>query len=76
MHYHFCYSCRNHRHNGDAECTNRKHFRAADLEGRVWDLISRLLKDPERLRAGLDEMIEAERAGMQASLDPEAEALA
>ena len=72
--YHHYYYCRNHRHNGDAECTNRKHFRAADLEGRVWDLISGLLKDPERLRAGLDEMIEAERAGMRG--DPEAEALA
>jgi hypothetical protein len=73
-HYHFYYYCRNHRHNGDAECTNRKHFRAADLEGRVWDLISGLLKDPVRLRAGLDEMIEAERAGMRG--DPGAEALA
>ena len=72
-HYHFYYYCRNHRHNGDAECMNRKHYRAADLEERVWDLISALLKDPERLRAGLDEMIEAERAGMRG--DPEAEAL-
>ena len=72
-HYHHYYYCRNHRHHGDAECTNRKHYRAVDLEGRVWDLISGLLKDPERLRAGLDEMIEAERAEMRG--DPEAEAL-
>jgi site-specific DNA recombinase len=71
---HHYYYCRNHHHHGDAECTNRKNQRAADLEGRVWDLISGLLKDPERLRAGLDEMIEAERAGMRG--DPEAEAMA
>ena len=71
--FHHSYYCRNHRHHGDAECTNRKHYRALDLEGRVWDFISGLLKDPERLRAGLDEMIDAERAGMRG--DPEAEAL-
>jgi site-specific DNA recombinase len=73
-HYHHYYYCRNHHKHGDAECTHRKNHRAPDFEGRVWDLISGLLKDPERLRAGLDEMIEAERAGMRG--DPEAEALA
>jgi site-specific DNA recombinase len=73
-HYHHYYYCRNHHKHGDAECTHRKNHRAPDIEGRVWDLISGLLKDPERLRAGLDEMIEAERAGMRG--DPEAESLA
>ena len=73
-HYHHYYYCRNHHKHGDAECTHRKNHRALDIEGRVWDLISGLLKDPERLRAGLDEMIEAERAIMRG--DPEAEALA
>jgi hypothetical protein len=38
----------------------------------VWNLISGLLKDPERLRRGLDEMVEQERAGMRG--DPEQEA--
>jgi hypothetical protein len=38
----------------------------------VWDLVSRFLKDPERLRAGLDEMIERERAGMRGNPDREA----
>jgi hypothetical protein len=71
--YHHYYYCRNHHRNGNAECTNRKSFRAVDIEERIWDLISGLLKDPERLRAGLDEMIEAERAGMRG--DPEAEAM-
>jgi len=72
-HYHHYYHCRNHHKNGNGACTNRKSYRAVDLEGRVWDLVSGLLKDPERLRAGLDEMIEAERAGMHG--DPETEAL-
>jgi site-specific DNA recombinase len=72
-HYHHYYYCRNHHKHGDAECTHRKNHRALDIEGRVWDLISGLLKDPERLREGLDEMIEAERTGMRG--DPEAEAL-
>jgi len=31
----------------------------------VWDLISGLLKEPERLKAGLEEMIEQERAGLR-----------
>jgi site-specific DNA recombinase len=76
-HYHHYYYCRNHHKHGDAECTHRKNHRAPDTEDRVWDLISGLLKDPERLRAGMDEMIEAERsfASVRASLDPEAEAL-
>ena len=73
-HYHHYYYCRNHHKHGDAECAHRKNHRAPDTEGRVWNLISGLLKDPERLRAGLDEMIEAERAGMRG--DPETEALA
>jgi site-specific DNA recombinase len=73
--YHHYYYCPNHRNNrnGDAACTNRKNLRALGLEGRVWDLISGLLKYPERLRAGLDEMIEKERAEMRG--DPEAQAL-
>jgi site-specific DNA recombinase len=69
--YHYYY-CRNHNQHGDAECTNRKSFPAVEIEGRVWDLVSGLLKDPERLRTGLEEMIETERAGVRG--DPESEA--
>jgi hypothetical protein len=53
-------------------CSNGKHHRAAEAEAAVWDLVSRLLKDPERLRAGLDEMIERERAGKRGNQDREA----
>ena len=38
----------------------------------MWALVSGLLKDPERLRAGLEKLIEQERTGMRG--DPEEEA--
>src|SRR5215207_7633472 len=60
------------RHGMQKVCINGKHHRAADAEAAVWELISRLLKNPERLRRGLDEMIEQERAGMRGDPDQEA----
>jgi site-specific DNA recombinase len=72
--YHHYYSCPSHNRGGNDACPNRKNRRAVDIEEPVWELVSGLLRDPERLRAGLDEMIEAERAGMRG--DPEAETLA
>ena len=72
--YHHYYSCPSHNRGGNDACPNRKNRRAVDVEGPVWALVSGLLRDPERLRAGLDQMIEAERAGMRG--DPEAETLA
>jgi site-specific DNA recombinase len=60
------------RHGVQKVCINGKHHRAAEAEAAVWDLISRLLNNPERLRAGLDEMIEQERAGMRGDPDQEA----
>lgn len=38
----------------------------------MWDLISGLLKDPGRLKAGLEEMIEQEGAGLRGDPDQEA----
>ncbi len=60
------------RHGVQKVCSNGKHHRAAEAEAAVWDLVSGLLKDPERLRVGLDEMIEQERAGMRGDPDQEA----
>jgi site-specific DNA recombinase len=51
-HYHYYYACRTRHKHGNGACDHRKSHRAVDLEARVWDLISGLLKDPERLRAG------------------------
>ena len=39
-------------------CPARTHHKAEDVEARVWDTVSGILKDPERLRAGLTHMIE------------------
>jgi hypothetical protein len=56
----------------DGGCSHRKNHRADKLEPAVWDLVSGLLKDPERLREGLERMIEEERKGVRG--DPEREA--
>ena len=68
----FYYRCSSGAYRRNAsDCSALKHHRAEDLEGRVWDVISGLLKEPQRLRAGLDAMIEAEKASAHG--DPEAE---
>src|SRR5215207_6385686 len=36
--------------------------RAEETEAAVWDFVSGILKDPERLRRGIDEMLDRERA--------------
>src|SRR5215216_4370123 len=60
------------RHGVQKVCINGKHHRAAEAEAAVWNLVSGLLKHPARVRAGLDEMIEQERAGMRGDPDQEA----
>jgi len=42
-------------------CSARTHHKAEELEARVWSIVSEVLKDPARLRTGLDRMIEEER---------------
>jgi site-specific DNA recombinase len=71
----FYYRCpRGGRRNEERPCSHGKNHRAEETEAAVWGLVSRLLKDPERLRAGLEELIEQERAAMR--VDPEREAKA
>jgi site-specific DNA recombinase len=45
-------------------CFARKFHSAAELEERVWSVVSAILTDPEKLRTGLDEMVQRERAKM------------
>jgi uncharacterized protein (DUF3084 family) len=47
-------------------------YRADTMERRVWEFVSDLLTDSERLRADLDAMIEEERKGMRGDPDQEA----
>jgi site-specific DNA recombinase len=60
-HYYYYVCQRKIRDHNDA-CTNKSH-RAEKVESRMWEFVSDLLKDPNRLRAGLDRMIEQERDG-------------
>jgi len=71
-HTYFYYRCSAgaYRYGADV-CGAVKHHRAEELEARVWETISALLKEPQRLRTGLDAMIEREREFAHG--DPEAE---
>ena len=71
--YHY-YRCQTRRRHGEEACPNGKSYRAERLEGAVWDLVSDLMQDPERLRRDLEQMIELERNSVRG--DPEREARA
>jgi site-specific DNA recombinase len=47
---------------GTHACLQGKNFRAEEAEAVVWNFVSSVLKDPERLRRGMDEMLDRERA--------------
>ena len=70
----FYYSCASRREGKLSSCSNRKTHRAERIEPAVWDLVSALLTDPDRLRAGLDEMMDRERSGSRGDPDHEAKA--
>ena len=71
-HVYFYYACANRRDGRGRLCANGKTLRAERAEPAVWGLVSDLLCDPNRLRSGLDAMIERERAGDRGDLDREA----
>lgn len=52
---------------------DQKAIRAERAEVAVWEFVSGLLKDPERIRVGFDSLIEQERAAMRGDPDREAE---
>src|SRR5918998_1730171 len=70
---HHYYRCPKRVRDGEAGCGNRKNIRADHAEPLVWEKISELLKDPERLRVGLEAMIEEKKC--RASRDPGREAV-
>ena len=70
----FYYSCASRREGKLSSCINRKTHRAERIEPMVWDLVSELLTDPERLRAGLEEMMDREGNGSRGDPDREAKA--
>jgi hypothetical protein len=46
-------------------CSNYRHYRAEELEEQVWQEVRGLLRDPERLRAGMDAVIEMHRSALR-----------
>jgi hypothetical protein len=62
--YHHYYKCPNRRRRPSIveRCPgSRKSHKAEEVEALVWSFVSGLLKDPPRLKAGLEKMIEGER---------------
>ena len=67
----FYYACANRRDGRARLCSNAKTLRAESAEAAVWGLVSDLLSDPERIRAGLETMIEGERKAGRGDLGRE-----
>ncbi len=68
------YSSRSRYNTGPSpDCSNRKFLRAEPIEEQVWRFVRGLLRDPERIRAGIDRLIEEERtdAGREPGRDAE-----
>ena len=68
--YHY-YVCRRRRTLGKKSSCSQKSLKATEIETAVWHFVSDLLKEPERIRAGMDLLIEQERA--EGVRDPVAE---
>ena len=62
------------RRGGLEACPNKTGYRAEKVESLVWGFVSDLLKDPKRLREGLEEMIGRERHEVRGTSDREAKA--
>ena len=58
---------------GTHACSQGKNFRAEETETTVWEFVSGILKDPQRIRRGLDEMLDRERASASRRPDEEEE---
>jgi len=52
-------------------CSNNRSIRSDKAHPAVWDLISDLLSDPERLRTGLEAMIEEQRQALRGNPEHE-----
>jgi hypothetical protein len=60
-HYHY-YECKRYRSFKEACPSFQKSFRAEKVEETVWSFVSGLLKEPERIKAGMEALIEQEQA--------------
>jgi site-specific DNA recombinase len=69
--YHY-YSCHKRRELRQMGLCRQPSLRASKVEPVVWDFISGLLKDPERIRAGMEALIEQEQAVSPRDADEQA----
>jgi site-specific DNA recombinase len=67
----FYYRCRKRNRDGSQACSHSWCHRADKVEPLVWEFVSGLLKEPERLKAGIERLIVQEQAAMRG--DPEQE---
>jgi site-specific DNA recombinase len=72
----FYYKCPKARRGGPGSCPHNKGYRAEKVELLVWDFVSDLLKEPEKVREGIEEMIKRERDGAHGDPDQAAKACA
>ena len=70
------YRCATRNKYGHDACANAHHPRADERETAVWEVVSGLLKTPERLRAGLEKIIDEERAALRRDPNQEIKAWA
>jgi len=70
----YYYRCPTRHRKGKDACSQGCSYRAEETEALAWGFVSDLLKDPDRLRAGLERMIDRERDGLRG--DPEGGATA
>ncbi|MDQ3913254.1 MAG: recombinase family protein [Actinomycetota bacterium] len=68
----YYYRCSNHMKSAYDGCSNYRHYRAQELEEQVWQEVRALLRDPGRLRAGMDTVIEMHRAALRGNPEREA----
>ncbi|MCA1730499.1 MAG: recombinase zinc beta ribbon domain-containing protein, partial [Actinobacteria bacterium] len=68
----FYYRCGKRARFGSDVCPHPSSYIAHQVEAQVWGFVCELLKDPERLRVGLEEHIQCEREAMRYR-DPEKE---
>jgi site-specific DNA recombinase len=71
--YHY-YRCDKRWQGNAVACSHEKHHRADRLEQIVWDFVSDYLKNPVRLRTGLERMVEEKRKGLRGNPEREARA--
>lgn len=68
------YRCRKRVAYGKDICDMKKHLRADSLEPLVWETVSEVLKEPERLKAGLKKVLEEQRDNGQGESEAEIQA--